>query len=177
MRQQNDQTVKWYVVHTYSGYEKKVAQNLETIVQNRHLEDFIQAIKIPVETVEEIKDGVKKESERKLFPSYVLVKMVMTDDTWYIVRNVRGVTGFVGPGSKPIALTKSEVEAMGVDERRVKVDYEIGDSVKVVEGSLKGFMGTVESLDTKNNKVSIKVSMLGRQMQVELELEQVAPME
>ena len=128
----------WYVVHTYSGYENKVAQNLETLVENRRLHDLIQEVKVPTEIVPEIKDGVKREVERKLFPGYVLVKMVMTDDSWYVVRNTRGVTGFVGPSSKPIPLTQAEVDALGVETHEAQVDYKVGDNVEVTAGPLEG---------------------------------------
>lgn len=165
---------KWYVVHTYSGYENKVAQNIEKVVENRGFQDLIQEVKIPTELVEEIKDGKKKETERKLFPSYVIVKMVLTDDSWYIVRNIRGVTGFVGPSSKPVPLTRKEVDELGVEERRIEVDYQVGDTVKVIDGSLQGFSGLVEKLDTKAGTVTVVVSILGRDTPVDLELGQVS---
>ena len=165
----------WYVVHTYSGYEKKVAQNLTTIVENRRLQELIQEVKVPTEMVEDIKDGKKREVERKLFPGYVLVKMVMTDESWYIVRNTRGVTGFVGPSSKPVPLTEAEVEALGVDERESSVDYDVGDSVEVLAGPLEGFVGLVDTIDRDNGKVQVKVSMFGRETPAELELDQVKP--
>ncbi len=165
----------WYVVHTYSGYENKVAQNLTTIVENRRLQDLIQEVKVPTEIVPDIKDGKTREVERKLFPGYVLVKMVMTDDSWYIVRNTRGVTGFVGPSSKPVPLTETEVEALGVDTRETSVDYEVGDSVEVLGGPLEGFIGIVESIDRAKGKVNVKVSMFGRETPAELELAQVKP--
>lgn len=165
----------WYVVHTYSGYENKVSQNLATIVENRRLQDLIQEIKVPTEIVPEIKDGKAREVERKLFPGYVLVKMVMTDESWYIVRNTRGVTGFVGPSSKPVPLTEAEVEALGVDERAASVDYAVGDSVEVLEGPLEGFIGLVESIDREHGKVNVKVSMFGRETPAELALTQVKP--
>ena len=167
------ETAKWYVVHTYSGYENKVAQNIEKAVESRQLHDLIQEVKIPTETVVEIKDNKTREVERKLFPSYVLVKMIITDDTWYVVRNIRGVTGFVGPTSKPIPLTKKEVEALGVEDKKVEVDYQIGDSVKIVDGSLEGFIGIVQELDVDNNMVKVTVSMFGRETPVELEHTQV----
>lgn len=165
----------WYVVHTYSGYENKVAQNLTTIVENRRLQELIQEVKVPTEIVPDVKDGKTREVERKLFPGYVLVKMVMTDDSWYIVRNTRGVTGFVGPSSKPVPLTEAEVEALGVDTREIHVDYEVGDSVEILSGPLEGFVGVVESIDRGNGKVNVKVSMFGRETPAELELAQVKP--
>lgn len=165
----------WYVVHTYSGYENKVAQNLTTIVENRRLQDQIQEVKVPTEIVPDIKDGKEREVERKLFPGYVLVKMVMTDETWYIVRNTRGVTGFVGPSSKPVPLTAAEVEALGVDVRQTQVDYDVGDSVEVLSGPLEGFVGLVESINKDTGKVNVKVSMFGRETPAELDLAQVKP--
>ena len=165
----------WYVVHTYSGYEKKVAQNLATIVENRRLQELIQEIRVPTEIVPDIKDGKERLVERKLFPGYVLVKMVMTDDSWYIVRNTRGVTGFVGPSSKPIPLTNAEVDALGVDEAKATVDYAVGDSVEVLSGPLEGFIGLVESIDRDAGKVNVKVSMFGREPPAELDLPQVKP--
>lgn len=164
---------KWYVVHTYSGYENKVASNLQTIVENRSLQDLIQDIKIPTEMVTEIKDNVKREVERKTFPSYVLVKMVLNDETWHIVRNTRGVTGFVGSGSHPEPLTDAEVEDLGVEKRVVEVNYAVGDSVHIVDGPLDGFIGTVDELDVDKNRVRVVVSMFGRETPVELELDQV----
>lgn len=167
------ETAKWYVVHTYSGYENKVAQNIEKVVENHQLHELIHEVKVPTETVVEIKDNKKREVERKIFPGYVLVKMILTDDSWYVVRNIRGVTGFVGPASKPIPLTEKEVEALGVETRQVTVDYAAGDSVKVVTGPLEGFIGIVDEVDTEKNKVKLTVSMFGRETPVELELEQV----
>lgn len=165
----------WYVVHTYSGYENKVAQNLTTIVENRRLQELIQEVKVPTEIVPEVKDGKEREVERKLFPGYVLVKMVMTDDSWYIVRNTRGVTGFVGPSSKPVPLTAAEVESLGVDVRQAQVDYAVGDSVEVLTGPLEGFIGLVESINRDTGKVNVKVSMFGRETPAELDLAHVKP--
>lgn len=166
-------TAKWYVVHTYSGYENKVATSIENAVENRKLYDLIQEVRVPTETVVEIKDDKKREVERKLFPSYVLVKMIMTDDSWYVVRNIRGVTGFVGPGSKPVPLTDEEVARLGVDTGKVEVNFAVGDSVSVVSGYLDGFIGTVEALDPEKNCVRVVVSMMGKDVPVELELGQV----
>lgn len=164
---------KWYVVHTYSGYENKVASNLQTIVDNRSLQDVIQDIKIPTEMVTEIKDNVKREVERKTFPGYVLVKMELNDETWHIVRNTRGVTGFVGSGSHPEPLTDTEVDSLGVDKREVQVNYSVGDSVRIVEGPLDGFIGNVEEVNLDKNIVRVIVSMFGHETPVELELNQV----
>lgn len=167
------ENAKWYVVHTYSGYENKVASNLQTIVENRSLQDVIQDIKIPTEMVTEIKDNVKREVERKIFPSYVLVKMLLNDETWHVVRNTRGVTGFVGSGSHPEPLTEKEVQSLGVEKRTVTVNYAVGDSVRIVDGPLDGFIGLVDELDVDKNKVRVNVSMFGRETPVELELDQV----
>ncbi len=163
---------KWYVVHTYSGYENKVASNLEKTVENRQLQDLIQEVCVPTETVTEIKDNKRREVERKIFPGYVIVKMVLTDESWYIVRNIRGCTGFVGPSSKPIPLTDEEVAKLGVETKQVEVSYDVGDSVHIVDGPLEGFVGTVEELDTEKICVRVVVSMFGRETPVELELDQ-----
>ena len=167
---------KWYVIHTYSGYENKVATDLETIVENRGMQDLILDINIPTEKITEIKDdGSTKEVERKVFPGYVLVKMIVTDDSWYVVRNTRGVTGFVGPGSKPVPLSDAEVAALGVEKRTVEISYKVGDLVKIVAGPLKGMEGSVISIDEENNVVSVKISMLGQEIPAEMELDQVTP--
>ncbi len=167
---------KWYVVHTYSGYENKVASNLEKTVENRQLQDLIQEIRVPTEKVTEITDaGKRKEVERKIFPGYVIVKMIMTDESWYAVRNIRGCTGFVGPSSKPIPLTDDEVERLGIEQRSVEVNYQVGDSVNIVDGPLEGFIGTVEEMDVEKNRVRVTVSMFGRDTPVELELDQAEP--
>ena len=163
---------KWYVVHTYSGYENKVATNLETIVENRKLQDWIQEIHVPTETVVEIKDNKKHEVERKIFPGYVLVKIVMTDDSWYVVRNTRGCTGFVGPNGKPIPLSDEEVAALGVEKREIEVNYTVGDTVRITDGPLENFSGIVDEVDLDKNKVRVTISMFGRETPVELELDQ-----
>ncbi|MCI9112161.1 MAG: transcription termination/antitermination protein NusG [Eubacterium sp.] len=165
---------KWYVAHTFSGYENKVASNIQTVVENRNLHDLIQEVSVPTETVVEIKeDGSKKEVERKIFPSYVLVKMVMNDDTWYVVRNIRGCTGFVGPESKPVPLTDEEVKKLGVEKVSVEVAYAEGDIVNVIDGPLEGFSGTVDSVDVSKNSVQVTISMFGRETAVEFELDQL----
>ena len=166
---------RWYVIHTYSGYENKVASNLMTTAENRGMQDMILEVKVPTETVTEIKDDKTKEVERKLYPGYVFVKMIYTDETWYIVRNVRGCTGFVGPSSKPIPLTEAEVYRMGVETRVVEVSYAVGDSVRIIDGPLEDFIGTVEELNTDRNYVRVIVSMFGRETPVELELSQAEP--
>ena len=166
-------TAKWYVVHTYSGYENTVKATIEKTVQSRQLQDQIVAVNIPVETVTEITDSGTKTVERKVFPGYVLVKMVMTDETWHLVRNVRGVTGFVGSGNKPIPLTDDEIAAMGVEKREVMVTYEIGDNVRITDGALESFLGIVEEIDVERQKVRVVVSMFGRETPVELDLDQI----
>ena len=168
---------KWYVAHTYSGYENTVAASIEKAVENRGLRDFIHEVNIPLETVTEITDNGPKTVERKVFPGYVLVKMVMTDETWHLVRNVRGVTGFVGDGNKAIPLTDEEIASLGVEKREVVVSYQMGDTVKITDGALKSSLGTVEEIDLDHNKVRIVVSMFGRETPVELELDQVEPLD
>ena len=168
---------KWYVVHTYSGYENKVATNLETIVNNRNLQDMIHEVRVPTETVVEIKDNKTKEIERKLFPGYVLVKMVMTDDSWFVVRNTRGCTGFVGPNGKPVPLTEEEIARLGVEKREVVIDYAVGDMVRIIDGPLENFTGKVEEIDMEKSKVRVTVSMFGRETPVELEPDQAELMD
>jgi transcriptional antiterminator NusG len=180
------ETARWYVVHTYSGYENKVASSIKKAVENRKLQDLINEVLVPTETVVEMKKVTKKDEygnevtrdeprdvERKVFPGYVMIKMVMTDDSWYVVRNIRGVTGFVGPGSKPVPLTEEEVIRMGVERREIVVNFQVGDSVKVVDGSFEGFIGVVESIEPENNLVRVVVSMFGRDTPVEMELNHV----
>ena len=166
---------QWYVVHTYSGYENTVKATIEKYVENRGLQDLIHEISIPLETVTEITDNGPKEVERKVFPGYVLVKMVMTDECWHIVRNIRGVTGFLGSDNKPIPLSESDIAALGVEKREIVVGYEVGDSVKITDGALESFLGTVEEIDLDRSKVRVVVSMFGREPPVELELDQVEP--
>ena len=168
------QEAKWYVVHTYSGYENKVATDLATMVESRGMQDLIQDIKIPMETVTEIKEDKVREVERKIFPGYVLIKMIVTDDSWYVVRNIRGCTGFVGPASKPVPLTDDEVASLGVEKHSVEVGYKDGDIVKIISGPLEGYTGTVKSVDTENNSVCVILSMFGRETPVELELDQIS---
>ena len=165
---------KWYVVHTYSSYENSVAASIMKAVENRHMQDLIHEVKIPMETVTEITEsGVKKTVERKVFPGYVLVKMSMSDEAWYIIKNVRGVTGFVGSGTKPTPLTEEEVLQLGVEKREIVVPYTEGDSVRVCDGPLTSFVGVVDLVDIEKNKVRVIVSMFGRETPVELELDQV----
>lgn len=169
------ENAKWYVVHTYSGYENTVSASIEKAVENRGMRDLIQEVSIPMETVTEITDNGPKIVERKIFPGYVLVKMILTDETWHLVRNVRGATGFVGSGNKAIPLTEEEIAAMGVEKREVVVRYQVGDNVKITDGALESFLGIVEEIDLDRSKVRVVVSMFGRETPVELELDQVEP--
>ncbi len=169
----SSKNAKWYVVHTYSGYENKVKTNLEKIIENRSLEDLIIDIKVPTEDVVESKGDEKKVVTRKIFPGYVLIKMVMTDDTWYIIRNTTGVTGFVGPGSKPVPLSEEEVEALGVDVREIIAKFNVGDVIKIIDGAFVNQTGTVESIDNKANKVNVSVEMFGRKTSLELDINNV----
>ena len=169
---------RWYVVHTYSGYENKVATDIEKTVENRKLHDLFCEVKVPTQTVTEIgTDNKRRDVERKLFPGYVLVKMVMTDESWYVVRNTRGVTGFVGPGSKPVPLTEDEVAKLGVETRNYEVNFAPGDSVRVDDGYLQGFIGVVDEIDPQNGLVRVTVSMMGKDVPVELEIDQIQPLD
>ena len=165
----------WYVVHTYSGYENTVKATIEKYIDNRNLQDLIHEISIPMETVTEITDNGPKDVERKVFPGYVLVKMVMTDETWHVIRNIRGVTGFLGEGNKAIPLSDADVAALGVEKREIRVSYQEGDSVRITDGALESFLGTVEEIDLERSKVRVVVSMFGRETPVELDLDQVEP--
>ena len=165
--------IKWYVLHTYSGYENAVSAAIMKAAENRKMEDLIQEVKIPMETITEYTDNGEKTVERKVFPGYVLVKMVLTDDTWHLVNNVRGVTGFVGADGKPSPLPEQDVLNLGVEHREINVGYEVGDTVKVTDGPLAGFLGKVEDIDIDANSVNVVVSMFGRETPVDLELDQV----
>ncbi|MBQ9543656.1 MAG: transcription termination/antitermination factor NusG [Clostridia bacterium] len=167
---QDTNTPHWYVVHTYSGYENKVATNLEKIVENRKMSHLIQEVKIPMETVIDPNDE-SQNTQRKLLPSYVLVKMIMNDESWHVVRNTRGVTGFVGPGSQPVVLTDAEVEALGIETKTVSLGYDVGDSVKVIDGSLKDHITSaiVEEISSDYKRVKIKATLHGRQTTIELD--------
>ena len=168
------EAAKWYVVHTYSGYENTVMATIEKTVETRQLQDIIQQVSIPMETVTEVTEKGPKTYDRKVFPGYVLVKMVMTDDAWYIIKNVRGVTGFVTSGStKPTPLTEDEVIQLGVEKREIVVGYKVGDTVRIMDGPLTSFSGIVEELDVEKNRVRVTVSMFGRETPVDLELDQV----
>lgn len=173
MSQEKDMQPKWYVVHTYSGYENKVKTDLEKTVKNRELEDYIFDIIVPMEEQIEIKDGKRKTNLKKVFPGYVLVKMIVTEESWYIVRNTRGVTGFVGSGTDPIPLTEEEIRKMGFELTEVNVDYDINDSVKILNGPLENFVGVVQEINKEKHKVKVLVSMFGRETPVELEFSQV----
>lgn len=168
-----DMSPRWYVVHTYSGYENKVKTDLEKTVKNRELEDYFFDIVVPMEEQIEIKDGKRKANLKKVFPGYVLVKMIVTEESWYIVRNTRGVTGFVGSGTDPIPLTNEEIRSMGFETSVVEINYDVDDSVKILNGALAGFIGTVQEINKEKGKVKVLVSMFGRETPVELELAQV----
>ena len=174
MSQNNyDKVPRWYVVHTYSGYENKVKTDLEKTIKNRELEDYFFDIIVPMEEQIEIKDGNKKTNLKKVFPGYVLIKMIVTEETWYIVRNTRGATGFVGSGTEPIPLTDEEIRKMGLIEDSVKVDYSVNDNVQILGGPLNGYTGVVQEINKEKNKVKVLVSMFGRETPVELEFSQV----
>ena len=166
-------TARWYVVHTYSGYENKVATSIENAVENRKLHDLICEVKVPTETVTEIKDNKKREVERKIFPGYVLVKMIMTDDSWYVVRNTRGVTGFVGPGSKPVPLSEAEMKPLGIKSDNVSIDFAEGDTIVVVAGAWKNTVGAVYKIDYNKQTVTINVELFGRDTPVEISFSEV----
>ena len=168
-----NQEPRWYVVHTYSGYENKVKTDLEKTIKNRELEDFFFDIVVPMEEQIEIKDGKKKTNIKKVFPGYVLIKMIVTEESWYIVRNTRGVTGFVGSGTDPIPLTDEEIRNMGFDDVPINIDYDKGDNVKILNGPLENFMGIVQEINKEKKKVKVLVSMFGRETPVELEFSQV----
>ena len=166
-------SAKWYVAHTYSGYENKVMTDIMKTVENRNMADVIQEVRVPMEEVVETKNGEQKVVLRKSFPSYVMVKMHMTDESWYVIRNTRGVTGFVGPGSKPVPLTDEEVAAIGIEVRTVELKYNVGDSVKITGGPLAGFVGVVEEISSDKKKIKVMASMFGRETPVELETSSV----
>jgi transcriptional antiterminator NusG len=173
IKQEKTDKPYWYVVYTYSGYENKVMDNLKKTVENHSLQDVILDIKVPMEETIETKNGKKRHVSKKMFPGYVMVKMFLTDDSWYVVRNTRGVTGFVGPSSKPIPLTDAEVRTMGIENVRVSIDVEVGDNVIVVSGPLESFVGVVEEVNMERQKVKVLVSMFGRDTSVELDFVQI----
>ena len=168
-----DMNPRWYVVHTYSGYENKVKTYLEKTIKNRELESYFFDIIVPMEEQIEIKDGKRKTNLKKVFPGYVLIKMIVTEESWYIVRNTRGVTGFVGSGTDPIPLTDEEIRAMGFEDVPVNIDYDINEQVQIMNGAFEGFVGTVQEINKEKNKVKVLVSMFGRETPVELEFSQV----
>ena len=168
-----DMVPRWYVIHTYSGYENKVKTDLEKTVKNRELEEYFFDIIVPMEEQIEIKDGKRKTNLKKVFPGYVLIKMIVTEETWYIVRNTRGVTGFVGSGTDPIPLTDEEIRAMGFDESAINVDYEVGDSVKMLQGAFKDYIGTVKSIDKEKRRAKVLISMFGRETPIDVDFSQI----
>lgn len=159
---------KWYVVHTYSGYENKVKANIDKTIENRHLENQILEVRVPLEDVEENKDGKRRIVQKKMFPGYVLIHMIMNDDTWYVVRNTRGVTGFVGPGSKPVALSEAEMERLGIQNVVVQIDFEVGDSVVITSGAWKDTESVIQSINEAKRTVTINVEMMGRETPLEI---------
>ena len=158
----------WYVVHTYSGYENKVKANIDKTIENRHLENQILEVRVPLEDVEENKDGKRRIVQKKMFPGYVLIHMIMNDDTWYVVRNTRGVTGFVGPGSKPVALSEAEIERLGIQNVVVQIDFEVGDSVVITSGAWKDTESVIQSINEAKRTVTINVEMMGRETPLEI---------
>jgi transcriptional antiterminator NusG len=164
---------KWYVVHTYSGYENKVKANIEKTIENRHLEDQILEVRVPLEDVVEMRNGTAKQVQKKLFPGYVLLNMIMNDDTWYVVRNTRGVTGFVGPGSKPVPLTEEEMLPLGIKEENVQVDFAEGDAVVVTGGAWKDTVGVVSAINMQKQVVTINVELFGRETPVEISFAEI----
>ena len=172
------EAAKWYVIHTYSGYENKVAQNIEKVVENRKLHDLIQEVRVPTEMVTEITDGKTKEIESKTYPGYVLVKMIVTDDSWYVVRNTRGCTGFVGPASEPTPLSEKEVKSLfGIDVSSVEVNFKVGDKVQISGTAMDGFIGVVQNIDLEQRSVDLLVSMFGRETPTTLPISQVVAVE
>ncbi|WP_294784868.1 transcription termination/antitermination protein NusG [uncultured Eubacterium sp.] len=166
----------WYVVHTYSGYENKVKADIEKTIENRHLEDEILEVRIPMQDVVELKNGAKKQVQKKMFPGYVLINMVMNDDTWYVVRNTRGVTGFVGPGSKPVPLTEAEMRPLGIKDEKVVVDFKEGDTVTIIGGVWKDTVGVIQSMNESKQIVTINVELFGRETPVEISFAEVKKM-
>lgn len=177
MSEELSKQLRWYVIHTYSGYENKVKTNIEKLVENGGLEEYIQEISVPMEEAIEIKNGIKKTVQRKKFPGYVLLKMIMNDDTWYVVRNTRGVTSFVGPGSKPVPLTDAEVMAMGLESVDITdIDIAVGDSVVVTSGAFAENVGTVKEINIAKKTVTVAISLFGRETPMELDFTQVQPL-
>ena len=167
---------KWYVVHTYSGYENKVKANIDKTIENRHLEDEILEVRVPMQDVVEMKNGVPKTAQKKMFPGDVLIHMIMNDDTWYVVRNTRGVTGFVGPGSKPVPLTDVEMAGLGIKRENIESDYEIGDTIQVIAGAWADTVGVVQSMNLQKQSLTINVELFGRETPVELSFAEIKKM-
>ena len=166
----------WYVVHTYSGYENKVKANIEKTIENRHLEDQILEVRVPMQDVVELKDGASRSVQKKMFPGYVLINMIMNDDTWYVVRNTRGVTGFVGPGSKPVPLTEEEMRPLGIHSESVQIDFAEGDSVVVIGGVWKDTVGVIQSINDNKQSATINVDLFGRETPVEISFTEIQKM-
>lgn len=164
---------QWYVVHTYSGYENKVKVDIEKTIENRGLQDQILEVSVPLEEVIELKNGAQKQVERKMFPGYVLIHMIMNDDTWYVVRNTRGVTGFVGPGSKPVPLTDEEMKNLGINAKKIAIDYKVGDTIVAVSGVWENTVGAIKSINESKQTVTIMVDMFGRETPVELDFTEI----
>lgn len=167
---------KWYVVHTYSGYENKVKANIDKTIENRHLEEQILEVRVPLLDVVEMKNGTQKAAQKKMFPGYVLIHMIMNDDTWYVVRNTRGVTGFVGPGSKPVPLTDAEVAGLGIKPEDIVVDFEVGDTIQVIAGAWADTVGVVQSMNPQKQSLTINVELFGRETPVEISFAEVRKM-
>ena len=167
---------KWYVVHTYSGYENKVKANIDKTIENRHLEEQILEVRVPMQDVVEIKNGAQKMSQKKMFPGYVMIHMIMNDDTWYVVRNTRGVTGFVGPGSKPVPLTDAEINSLGIKDAEVVANYEIGETIVVVSGAWKDTVGMIKEVNFQKQTLTINVELFGRETPVEIHFSEVKKM-
>ena len=167
---------KWYVVHTYSGYENKVKANIDKTIENRHLEEQILEVRVPMQEVAEVKNGTQKVSQKKMFPGYVMIHMIMNDDTWYVVRNTRGVTGFVGPGSKPVPLTEAEISSLGIMNAEVVSNFEVGETIVVVSGAWKDTVGMVKDVNTQKQTLTINVELFGRETPVEIQFSEVKKM-
>ena len=167
---------KWYVVHTYSGYENKVKANIDKTIENRHLEDQILEVRVPMLEVVEMKNGTQKAAQKKMFPGYVMIHMIMNDETWYVVRNTRGVTGFVGPGSKPVPLTEAEIDALGIMDADIVVDFEVGEVVKVTKGAWKDTIGVIQEVNAQKQSLVINVELFGRETPVEISFAEVKKM-
>ena len=167
---------KWYVVHTYSGYENKVKANIDKTIENRHLEEQILEVRVPMQEVVELKNGTQKVAQKKMFPGYVMIHMIMNDDTWYVVRNTRGVTGFVGPGSKPVPLTEAEINGLGIMDANVVIDYEVGETIVVTSGAWKDTVGVIREVNPQKQSLKINVELFGRETPVEIQFSEVKKM-